>query len=179
MGGGVLPKLLHPVCWLSENLAASPGRHRRRQVVHALFPSSPSALPSSSLALTLFFLCSPRLSSSSSLFRPQIASFLLRASNPPQPWVNHLASYPYNSSNPSLDTHFAGNRRFPGRQPLESPELHLNVELPPLVPVFFTQQLESTLGEALMLVLSVFPRVLKRPLIRENLNVIQTSVPGG
>ena len=77
MGGGVLPKLLHPVRWPSENLAVSPSRQRRRQVVHALFPSSPSALPSSSLALTLFFLCSPRLSSSSSLFRPQIASFLL------------------------------------------------------------------------------------------------------
>ena len=121
MGGGVLPKLLHPVCWPSENLAASPGRHRRRQVVHALFPSSPSALPSSSLALTLFFLCSPRLSSSSSLFRPQIASFLLRTSNPPQPWVNHLASYPYNPSNPSLDTHFAGNRSFSGRRPLVTP----------------------------------------------------------
>ena len=133
-GGRILPKLLHPVRWPSENLAASPGRQRRRQVVHALFPSSPSALPSSSLALTLFFLCSPRLSSSSSLFRPQIASFLLRASNPPQPWVNHLASYPYNSSNPSLDTYFAGNQRFPSRQPLEPPELHLNVELPPPAP---------------------------------------------
>ena len=38
-------------------------------------------------------------------------------------------------------------------------ELHLDVELLAPATIFFAQQLKSTLGEALMLVLSTFPRV--------------------
>ena len=146
--GPTCHSLLSPSCaqqssvWGEESSRSSStpcaGRRRtlpRRPAASDVAKSyTPSSLPSSSLALTLFFLCSPRLSSSSSLFRPQIASFLLRASNPPQPWVNHLASYPYNSSNPSLDTHFAGNRRFPGRRSSVTPKIHLHVAGSPQPP---------------------------------------------
>ena len=38
-------------------------------------------------------------------------------------------------------------------------ELHLDVELLAPATIFFAQQLKSTLGEALMLVLSALPRV--------------------
>jgi len=53
----------------------------------------------------------------------------------------------------------AGNRRFPRPPAIKAAELHLNADNPPPVPVFFAQQLKSTLGEALMLVLSAFLRV--------------------
>ena len=52
-----------------------------------------------------------------------------------------------------------GRSRFSGRQPLKPSELHSAVELLPPVPVLFAQQLKSTLGEPLVLMLSTFLRV--------------------
>ena len=58
----------------------------------------------------------------------QIASFLPRTSNPPQPWVNHLASFHPNPINHSPDPHLAGNRRFPVCRRAGTPEIHLHAD---------------------------------------------------
>ena len=59
----------------------------------------------------------------------------------------------------SPDRRTAGKQGFSGRRPSMAIELHLDVELLAPATIFFAQQLKSTLGEALMLVLSSFQRV--------------------
>ena len=82
-----------------------------------------------------------------------------RISNPPQPKLDNLPSFLLDPSFASLIDQIAGNRSFSGRHPLKPPELHSAVELLPPVPVLFAQQLKSTLGEPLVLMLSTFLRV--------------------
>ena len=99
----------------------------------------------------------PCLSSERSSAR--FASSTPRIPNPLHPKLLHLSSDLPNPFNPSHDPCFIGNRRFPGRQPLKPSELHSAVELLPPVPILFAQQLKSTLGEPLVLMLSTFLRV--------------------
>ena len=89
----------------------------------------------------------------------RFASSAPRIPNPLHPRLLHLSSDLPNPFNPSHDPCFIGNRRFPGRQPLKPLGALVAVELLPPVPVLFAQQLKSTLGEPLVLMLSTFLRV--------------------
>ena len=130
---------------------ASPSRPRRlpelATCLHSRSRSPSSSSPSS--VRHEWRLSSSRSSADSASFFPWIL-------NPSHPNLLHLPSFLPSPSKPSSKPYLAGNRSFSGRQPLEPPELHLNVELPPPVLVSFAPQLKSTLGEALMLVLSLF-----------------------
>ena len=83
------------------------------------------------------------------------------SSNRRRPKLPHLSSFLLSPSDMSPDRRTAGKQGFSGRRPSMAIELHLDVELLAPATIFFAQQLKSTLGEALMLVLSVFPHVHK------------------
>ena len=115
----------------------------------ATSPSRPRPSPRTrhlpSLSFTLPFLSFSSLrspwtqSERAHCLSSRFASSAPRIPNPLHPKLLHLSSVLPNLSIPSHDPCFAGNRRFPGRQPLKPLGALVAVELPPPAVVFFVQ----------------------------------------
>ena len=135
----VMAPTLPKPCVAVEGIAALLGRRWRRQVAHDV--SRARHLPSLSFTLPFLSFSSLRSpwtqSERAHCLSSRFASSAPRIPNPLHPKLLHLSSVLPNLSIPSHDPCFAGNRRFPGRQPLKPLGALVAVELPPPAVVFF------------------------------------------